>query len=106
MEGTEQVIIHRPLAILNRFGETTGWEPNRSVRRCIIVPRTSDERNDRQVTTIVGLTVFAPPGTDVKSTDQVTARGARWQVDGEPGDYRSAGGVRKTVAINLRRVEG
>lgn len=104
MRGTESIIIHRPSGT-NRYGEQTGWT-NRTVLGCIIVPRTSSELDNRQVTTIVGVTVYAPPGTNVKSTDQVTTRGVRWQVDGEPGDYRSAGGRRKVVAINLRRVEG
>lgn len=102
--GTETIVIHRPGAT-NRFGESTFLAP-REVARCIIVPRSSSEQDDRQVTVIVGVTVFAPPGTDVQATDEITARGDRWRVDGEPGDYRSAGGRRRIVAINLRRVEG
>ena len=105
MEGTETIIVHRRLAS-DRFGDPTGWAADRTVKRCIIVPRTSDEINGRQSTTIIGLTVYAPPLSDIKPVDQVTARGARWQVDGEPGDYRSVAGQRKTLAVNLRRVEG
>lgn len=108
MRGTETIVVHRPLAA-NRFGEAGGWEADREVTGCIIVPRSEsgvDETTFRQQTTIVGVTVYAPPFTDVEPTDQVTARGVRWQVDGEPGDYRSAGGRRKVVAIQLRRVEG
>lgn len=107
MRGTETIVVHRPTVVFGRTGEVTTWAAPRAVKGCIIVPRTAgDELNDRQNTTIIGIVVYAPPGTDVKATDEVTARGVRWRVDGEPGDYRSAGGQRKTVAVNLRRVEG
>lgn len=107
MRGTEIIVVHRPTTQFTRTGEVTTWAPDRAVKGCVIVPRTAgDERNDRQNTTIIGVAVYAPPGTDVESTDEVTARGVRWRVDGEPGDYRSAGGQRKAVAVNLRRVEG
>lgn len=106
MRGTETIVVHRPLP-QNRFGEAGGYDPDAFVRSCIILPRESTREIDgRQATVISGLVVYAPPGSDIRATDEVTARGARWRVDGEPGDYRSAGGQRKTLAINLERVVG
>lgn len=110
MRGTETVTVHRPLpGGENRFGEQAGGWADTVVEGCIILPREAPgaaEPGFRQATVIIGLVIYAPPGTDVQATDEVTARGDRWRVDGEPGDYRSAGGQRKIVAINLVRAEG
>lgn len=107
MRGTEIIVVHRPSTERDRFGQAAGFLPDRPVRGCVIVPRTSSEdASQRTDQTIIGVTVYAPGGTDIVATDQITARGVRWQVDGMPGDYRSAGGQRKAVAVNLRRVEG
>lgn len=106
MRGSETILIHRAAAsATDRFGQTDPGEGGREVPGCIIVPRTSSETDDRQETVIVGLTVYAPPLTNIRSSDEVTARGTRWRVIGEPGDYRNAAGRRKTVAIALERTE-
>lgn len=106
MRGSETIVVHRSTG-QNRFGESSGTDPDVFVRSCIILPRESTREIDgRQSTVISGLVVYAPPGSDIRATDEVTARGVRWRVDGEPGDYRSAGGQRKTLAVNLERVQG
>jgi hypothetical protein len=38
-------------------------------------------------TVIVGWTVYAPPGTDIRTTDQVRIRGTLCGITGEPGNW-------------------
>jgi hypothetical protein len=70
---------------------------------CSIWPRTSTENADKGVVVISGLNVFVPPGNEIRPTDQITARGETYDVEGEPGLY-----VRGTRAVGsivvLKRV--
>ncbi|MFB9485158.1 hypothetical protein ACFFSH_38185 [Streptomyces filamentosus] len=45
-----------------------------------------DEQQGRD-TVIVGWTVYAPPGSDWRTTDQVRIRGELCEITGEPGDW-------------------
>lgn len=73
-----------------------------------IAPRSSSEFNQPgRTAVIVGLTVFFPGGTDVLSTDRFRVRGTVYEVDGEPGDWRSPfTGRRPGVEVALKRVTG
>lgn len=59
---------------------------------CVVVPRaeTPDvggEQQQARDTVIVGYTVYAPPGTDVVTTDRVRIRGETCEITGFPGDW-------------------
>jgi hypothetical protein len=58
-------------------------------------------------TTIFGLTVLFPPGTDIRSSDQVRARGGLYDVYGEPDLLRSplTGSV-PGIQVNIRSGSG
>lgn len=83
------------------------------VRNVAVWPRTSsgttgggETLGDRD-TVIVGLTLLVPPGVLVTATDQVDVRGKTYDVDGEPGVWRSyLTGYRAGTEVALRRVEG
>lgn len=52
-------------------------------------PRESDEIQNRgRAGVIVGLTLFAPYGTDLVYTDQVEVDGVLYDIEGEPGRWR------------------
>ena len=51
---------------------------------CHIAPRPSTENNDGRSGVIVGHTVFAPPGADVRATDRLIIRGEPHEVEGRP----------------------
>lgn len=107
MRGTETIIVHRPSTDLDRFGDPVAVAAPRPIKRCIIVPRgIGGEENQSSNTVISGLQVFCPPGSDVKATDRVTARGLTYEVEGEPADYRTSSGVPRAVMVNLVRVTG
>lgn len=102
--GVETVIRLRPGPIA-RFGER-GPDITAQIHNCTLVPRTSSESDDRENTVIIGYTLVAPPLTDLKADDRILARGATWQIEGLPGDYRTKKGVAKAVIAALERVTG
>lgn len=99
--GTETVTILRPGAE-DQFGQPGPDDAPRDVPQCIVFPRTSTEDHDRGEVVITGLGVAMPPGTDIKATDRVVARGQTWEVEGQPGDYRSKGGRAKNILVFLK----
>lgn len=55
-------------------------------------PATKEARGARvpdQSATTTRMTLFAPPGTDVRRGDRVTYAGTRYAIDGEPIRYPS-----------------
>lgn len=61
-----------------------------AIAGCGIAPRYSTEPTERgRQGVIVGLTVYAPAGSDILSTDSLTVRGGTYVVDGEPAQWRS-----------------
>lgn len=107
--GVETLVVHRPSSTLDRFGDPTSTEPDREVEGCAIVPRPAagEDADPRSMTVIAGLQAFCPPDADIRATDQVTVRGRRYEVDGEPGDFRARRtGASKVLLVNLKRVTG
>ncbi|MFF4791826.1 hypothetical protein ACFY2M_19155 [Streptomyces sp. NPDC001276] len=114
------------------YGETvrilrTGLSPSRDPRGqplpgpdesfdvpgCVVVPRATTpqvggpEQQGRD-TVIVGWSVYAPPGTQVRTTDQVMVRGVKCDITGEPGDWGRSPftGTRGVVQFAADRVTG
>ncbi|MFD1277461.1 hypothetical protein [Streptomyces kaempferi] len=64
------------------------------VHGCALAPRDgtgagANELLQARDTVIVGLTLYAPYGTDIRATDQVRVAGELYEVDGQPGAFRS-----------------
>ncbi|MFB7647130.1 hypothetical protein ACFC0S_16760 [Streptomyces sp. NPDC056084] len=93
------------------FGETitivrTGTSPGRdkygqplpgpvtetAVPGCVVTPRPENVRigaapQQGRDTVITGWNVYAPPGTDIRTTDRLRIRGGLWEVTGETADW-------------------
>ena len=70
-------------------------------------PRNSSELVQGESLTIVGLTALLPPGTDASAIDAVTVYGLDYEIDGEPGRYRSPfTNTDPGVLVNLTRITG
>lgn len=64
---------------------------------CVVTPRSQTPpvggpKQQGRDTVIVGITVYAPPGTGIRTTDRVKVEGRRYEgalfeVTGEPGDW-------------------
>lgn len=72
-----------------------------------VAPRQGEEPGNNRDTVIVGLTVYLPPGTVVGPADEMTVRGGRYGVVGEPGVWTNPHtGITRGVQAALERVEG
>lgn len=61
---------------------------------CGIAPRGSTGAGSNEIvqgrdTVVVGLLLYAPSGTDIRATDKVRVAGVLYEVDGQPGAFRS-----------------
>ena len=75
---------------------------------CAIAPRMSTEPTERgRQGVIVGLTVYAPAGSDILSTDSLMVRGHSYLVEGEPAEWVSPyTGWTPGLEVAIRRAVG
>lgn len=109
MIGRQTVTVRRPTPTTNRYGDTvTGTTVTDTVvRGCAVSPRQSVELHGAgRDGVIVGLTLWAPPGTAIAAGDQVLVDGVSYDVDGEPGEWTSRGGRKRGVQVALTRTAG
>lgn len=101
MADIETVFVLRPPA-KGKFGDPgAGPTPERAVPGCQFAPGPSTDGGLATNTVDAEATVYAPPNTDVLTTDLIRARGELWNVAGKPQFWGSFGTV-----IALRRVTG
>lgn len=99
--NVETVVIVRPPG-KDKFGDPLPGEPARiPVQGCLFAPGPSVENLAGANQVEADGTVYAPPGTDVRPTDQVLVRGDLYEVDGKPRDWGTSG-----VVIVLKLVTG
>jgi hypothetical protein len=107
----ETVTILRAGATTDYYGNvSTDWgaATETEVTGCALAPRKAEEERDQgRQGVIIGLTLYAPPGTDLLPTDRVRARGEVFEVDGFPGIWDNPlTGTSFGIEVALRRVEG
>ncbi len=75
---------------------------------CAIAPRTSTEPSGRgRQGVIVGLTIYAPAGTDIRATDSIEIAEQTYTVDGEPGEWTNPfNGATPGLEVAVTRAEG
>lgn len=101
MADIETITVVRPPA-RGRFGDpVSGTATEFDVGGCQFAPGPSTEASVAANTVEAEATVYAPPGVDIRATDQVRARGELWVVYGAPQFWGSFGTV-----IPLRRATG
>jgi hypothetical protein len=78
------------------------------IRGAFVAPRQTDENNDPgRAGVTVGLNLYAPPGTDLVHTDQVTVDGDLFDLDGEVADWVHPGtGWTPGLVVALSRAQG
>lgn len=76
----------------NRGQPVLGSTQEIPVKSCVVTPRAEapqvggSEQQARD-TVITGYTIYAPPRTDIRTTDRVLVRGETCEITGEPGDW-------------------
>jgi hypothetical protein len=102
MMASEDIIVH-PHAGKDREGVET-WAADVLLERAAIpYPRSSSDLEEGG--TIVGENVWIPGdrGAFIRSVDNITLRGVRYRIEGQPADIRKAG-RHKGVLVQLGAV--
>ena len=75
---------------------------------CAYAPREGAEITAQgRLGVLVDGTLYVPPGADVQADDVIVMGGRRFEVDGDPAEWRSPySGVVRGIAVQLRRMEG
>lgn len=103
----ETVTVHRrTMTGQNADGNDTFNEASTTYPGVAVYPRESTELVQGQTTNVIGLVAVFKPAIAVSPTDQVTARGKRYEIDADPGQFDSALTGTNLTQLNLRRVEG
>jgi hypothetical protein len=81
------------------------------VTGCAVAPRVNADTDDTDTRgrqgIVVGLTLYAPPGTALTATSRVQVRGETYEVEGLPGDWRNPYTGRAVgISAALRKATG
>lgn len=77
-----------------------------TISGCSVQPRASTEDANGRVQVISGLELFAPADPLITANDVVMFDGRRFEVEGDPGVWRSPNGSLVYQQAALRRVTG
>jgi hypothetical protein len=106
----ETITVVRPGPVVDTDGygnDVRGADVETDVAGCAVAPRTSTENVDARDQIIEGLTVWPPAGTDIQATDKIRRGGVLYEIDGDPGAWRSPfTGLAAPMRLSLTRVTG
>lgn len=94
-QGDTVTILRPGPATQDAYGNDVPGAPTEiPVPGCAVAPRDgtgagANEIVDARDTVITGLTMWAPYGTDIRATDRIRVAGLVYEVDGQPGSFRS-----------------
>ena len=93
---------------LDEYGDPDGEPEEDDLEGCTVAPRSSTEVDERgRQGVVVGLTLYAPYGTDIVHTDQLQVDGVLYDIDGEPGLWKNPfTGWEAGIEVALVRAEG
>lgn len=105
--GQTVTLIRRTVSGRDERGNDVYSESPSQVPQAVIAPAGSTEfiQFTDQVTT--DITVFLPYGTEVSATDAVEIGGQRYEIQGEPSEWRSPfSGSTSPIQLRLSRITG
>lgn len=73
---------------------------------CSVLPGASNEDLQGRDAALIQWTVYAPPGADVKASDEIIYAGVSYAVDGEPQRFSNPFGFLDHDVLLLKRWEG
>ncbi len=105
--GETLTILRRTKIGVDGYGNDKYGTTETPVPGCAVWPAGPSANNDARDTVFTGYTAVLPPDTQIAPTDKVRWGGAVYEVDGEPGTFRSPfTGSGGHVQVQLKRVTG
>lgn len=104
----ETVVLHvRTVTGQDADGNDVYGDVSTTLLNVPVWPRSAVELVQGQDTLVTGLSALLPPGTNVSAVDKVTVYGDGYDIDGEPGRYRSPfTNLDPGVLVHLTRATG
>lgn len=108
MSAYGEVVVQHSRTVTGRDGDGNDVWSDADIThpKATLYPRVAVELVQGQDTNIIGLVAVFNPAITVTATDEFTARGERWKVDGYPGQYVSPHSGRAITKLNLTRITG
>lgn len=105
-QGEPITIIRKTVSGQDQYGNDQ-WVTSEITVVGAVAPRVSSEDMQSRDQVSAGLIVWLPGGTVILATDQLRIRGAIYEVDGDPMDWRSPfTGRAAPVQVMLTKVTG
>ncbi|MFJ6438537.1 hypothetical protein [Streptomyces sp. NPDC091416] len=99
-------VITRVLVGEDERGQDVYEDQERDVDRCNMQPVSSTEATDDRVQVVTRWRLAGPPHMGLTNTSRVRHRGVLYEVDGEPGEHGSFGGLLDHTEAFLKVVTG
>ncbi|MFE9920464.1 hypothetical protein ACFYQA_02420 [Streptomyces sp. NPDC005774] len=99
-------VIDRVLTGEDDRGHDVYEDREREVPDCNMQPVSSTEQNDGRTQVVTRWRLAGPPGMVLTPTSRVRFRGVLYEVDGEPGEHGSFGGLLDHTEAFLKVVSG
>ena len=111
MRGETVTLVRLPAGFDPHGEPVEGPVEHIPVHRCAVAPRTTAQEGEiidyGREGLVTAAQVFMPVDVDVRYTDQVIARGIRYDVEGQPAGWESPYSSRRPgQVVILRRAEG
>ena len=107
--GTTITVIRLTPGGTDVYGDAvTSTSSSTTITGCAVAPRYSTEPAERgRQGVIVGLTLYAPTGSDILHTDTITIDGVSYVIEGEPAEWHQPmTGWDPGIEVALKRVLG
>jgi len=88
----QTITVVRPTWVADTYGDPqpTGPPTRTEVPGCAVAPRSSsDTLEPARQGVLVGLTLYAPTGTDLQPTDHIEVAGELYDIEGDIGRWHS-----------------
>ncbi|MCX4661498.1 hypothetical protein [Streptomyces uncialis] len=100
------VVVDRVVVGQDERGQDVYEDTEREVSHCNMQPIASTEANDGRTQVVTRWRLAGPPGMGLTPLSRVRHRGVTYEVDGDPGDHGSYGGLLDHTETLLKVVTG
>ncbi|MES9587816.1 hypothetical protein ABWK57_02780 [Streptomyces sp. NPDC094045] len=100
------VVVDRVLIGQDERGQDVYEDRRRTVTQCNMQPVSSAEANDDRTQVVTRWRLAGPPGMGLTAISRIEWGGRAFEVDGEPGEYGSFGGLMDHTEAFLKVVTG
>ena len=104
----QEVTRYRPATREVRGSTVFDWDnaSHETIKNCNVQQSGTSLDQQGRFAVMDGLTLYAPPGSDIQAGDRIEYAGKTYVIDGDPREWVSPTGTVSTVQCPLKRWEG